>query len=124
LARDHLLVADAVLDGSDGAFGEGRRSRLDRGLGVHGLRRDDAEVAGGQLFRIAGRVDGADDVFGAREPKAAAVDGVDVLAREVVGPDLDIVQSSEVRREQRADRPAPDDADPHEYEASRAFTRR
>ena len=41
------------------------------------------------------------------------VDRVDVLAREVVRPDLDVVELREVRREQRPDRAAADDADPH-----------
>ena len=55
----------------------------------------------------------ADDVAGAGEPEAVRVDRVDVLPREVVGPDLDVVELRQVRREQRADRAAADDADPH-----------
>ena len=44
--------------------------------------------------------------------------------REVVGPDLDIVETREVRREERTDRSAADDADPHVYDASLALTSR
>src|SRR5207244_5965655 len=99
-------------------------SRADRSIRVHRLRRDDAEVTRGQLARVASRAHSSHDVPGAAEPQAVAVDRVNVLAREVVAPDLDLVELSEVRGKQRADRPAPDHADPHaEYDASRALIR-
>ena len=42
------------------------------------------------------------------------VDRVDVLLREVVRPDLDVVELRQARREERADGAAADDADPHD----------
>src|SRR5206468_7054556 len=63
------------------------------------------------------------DVPRAAQPEPVAVDRVDVVARQVVRPYLHVVELREVRREQRPDRPAADDADPHaEYAASRALT--
>ena len=58
------------------------------------------------------------------EALGPALDGVDVLFRLVVCPDLDVVQLREVRCEQRADRATTDDTHPHVYEASLALTRR
>ena len=52
------------------------------------------------------------------------VDGIDMVPGEVVRPDLDVVELGEVGGEERADGSAADDADPHEYEASRALTSR
>ena len=60
-----------------------------------------------------------DDVARARQPEAVRVDRVDVRLRDVVGPDLDVVELREVRREERAHRPAADDADPHFASAGR-----
>src|SRR4029079_8807390 len=48
----------------------------------------------------------------------------DVLAVAVVRPHLDVVERREVRREQRADRAAADDADLHCHDDSFAFTSR
>ena len=52
---DRLLVAEPVLDGGDAAVREGVRGRRDRRLGVHRLRRDDAEVARRELGGVARR---------------------------------------------------------------------
>ena len=68
---------------------------------------------GRQLARVGRRAHPPDDVAGAGEPQAVRVDRVDVLAREVVRPDLDVVELREVRREERPDGAAADDADPH-----------
>ena len=54
------------------------------------------------------------DLAGPREPQAVGVDRVHVRLREVVRPDLDILELREVRREQRSHRTASHDADPHE----------
>ena len=54
----------------------------DRSLGVHRLRRDDAEVARRELRRVGRRAQPADDVARAGEPQPVRVDRVDVLARE------------------------------------------
>jgi hypothetical protein len=54
-----------------------------------------------------------DDLAGAGEPQAVAVDRRDVELVEDERPDLDVVERGEVRREQRADRPTPNDADLH-----------
>ena len=54
-----------------------------------------------------------DDVSGAGEPQAAAVDRGDVQLVEVERPDLDVVEQRQVRREQRPDRPATHDRNPH-----------
>jgi hypothetical protein len=116
---DRLLVADAVLDGGDGAVREGVRGRGDRRGGVHRLRRDDAEVARGQRGRVARCTQAADELAGAGDPQAALVDGVDVLGGEVVRPDLDVVELCQARGEERADRAATDDADPHRRVPSR-----
>ena len=118
VAGEHLLVADPVLDGGDGAVGERVRGRGDRAVGVHRLGRDDAEVAGRQLGGVGGRAHLADDVARAGQAQPVAVDRVDVVAREVVGPDLDVVERAEIGREQRADGAAADDADLHSHEAS------
>ena len=53
------------------------------------------------------------DLAGPSEPRRR-VDRVHVRLREVVRPDLDILELREVRREQRSHRTASHDADPHE----------
>jgi hypothetical protein len=111
--RERLLVAEAVLDGGDAAAGEGVRRRRDRGFRVHRLRRHDAEVARRQLGGVARRAGVPDDVVRPREPQAVALDRVHVRLREVVRPDLDVVEQRQVRREQRPHRPASHDRDPH-----------
>ena len=113
VARDRLLVPKPVLDGRDAAVREGMGCGCDRRLGVHGLRRDDAEVARGQLGGVARRAGPADDVPGAREPQAAAVDRGDMELVQVERPHLDAVEQGEVRREQRPNRPTAHDRDPH-----------
>ena len=90
--RDRLLVPKPVLDGRDAAVREGMGCGCDRRLGVHGLRRDDAEVARGQLGGVARRAGPADDVPGAREPQAAAVDRRDMELVQVERPHLDAVE--------------------------------
>ena len=64
------------------------------------------------------------DLARAGEPQPVAVDRVDVRAVEVVRPDLDVVEPGQVRREQRPDGAAADDAHPHAYDSSLAFTSR
>ena len=113
VARDDLLVADAVLHGRDGAVRERVRGGRDRALRVHRLRRDDAEVARRKRRGVRGRREPADDVARPGEPQPVRVDRVDVRLRDVVRPDLDVVELREVRREQRPDCSAADDADPH-----------
>ena len=113
VAGERLLVADAVHDRRDGAVGERVRGRGDRRLGVHRLRRDDAELARRQLCRVARRMQPGVHLAGAREPQAVRVDRGDVRRGEVERPHLDVVERREVGREQRADCPAADDADPH-----------
>ena len=110
---DQLLVAGAVLDRRDRPVGEGVRRRRQRRARVHALRRDDPVVAGRQLGGVGGRPDAADQLGGAGEAQAALVDRSDVTLVEVVGPDLDVVELREVRREQRPDRAAANHADPH-----------
>src|SRR4029077_17493726 len=97
--------------------------RGDRGVGVHRLGGDDAEVATRDLAGVGRRAHRAADLAGAGQPEAVAVDRLDVVAREVVGPDLDVVEGAEVRGEQRPDSAAADDADPHQ-EPSFALIRR
>ena len=82
--------------------------------GVHRLRRDDPEVARRQLGGVRRRADWPTTSPAPESRSPSRVDRVDVLAREVVGPDLDVVELREVRREQRPDGAAADDADPHE----------
>ncbi len=67
---------------------------------------------GGSSDGVRRRANFSDNVPGAGEPEPVRVDRVDVLLREVVGPDLDVVELRQVRREQRPDRAAADDADP------------
>jgi len=55
MRREHLLVAEAVLHGRNRAARERVRGRPDRGLGVHRLRRHDAEVARGELPGVGRR---------------------------------------------------------------------
>ena len=69
---------------------------------------------GGSSCGVGRRAQPAEHLAGAGEPQPVRVDRVDVLARRVVRPDLDVVELREIRREQRADRAAADDADPHE----------
>jgi hypothetical protein len=64
--------------------------------------------------RIARRLQAGVDIAGAGEPQPVAVDRVDVRLEEVECPHLDVVEGGEVRREQRADRSAADDADSHD----------
>jgi len=54
-----------------------------------------------------------DDLAGAREPQAVAVDRRDVELVEVERPDLDVVEQREVRRKQRPHGTASNDRDPH-----------
>ena len=63
-----------------------------------------------------------DDLAGAYEAHAVGVDRVDVWLGDVVCPNLDVVELSEVRREERADGTAADDTDSHEYDASFPLT--
>src|SRR5207247_7378084 len=49
-----------------------------------------------------------------RESQPVRVDRLDVLPREVVGPDLDVVELREVGGEERADRAAADDTNPQD----------
>ena len=122
--RDRLLVPDPVLDGRDAARREGVRGLADRRLRVHRLRRDDPEVAGRQLRCVARRPHAPDDVARTAQTQAVEVDRVHVLAREVIGPHLDIAELREVGREEGSDGSAADDAHPHgEYDFSRALTR-
>jgi hypothetical protein len=86
---------------------------------MHCLRGDDAEVAGRDLVRGHGRVQPADDVSRTAQPKPFAVDRVHVLLRQIVGPHLHVIELREIGREQRADRAASDDADPHQAALSR-----
>ena len=60
----------------------------------------------------------------ARQPQAVRADRVDVRLREVEGPHLDVVERGEIGREQRPDRAAADDADPHGAVPSGADRRR
>ena len=121
---DRLLVPQAVLDGCHTPMRERGRCRFDRRLGVHRLRRDDSELAGRKLGRIRGRCQPPQRLTRTAEAKPIAVDRIDVLPEEVVGPDLDVLELSEVRGEERADRAAADHAHPHEYDASLAATSR
>ena len=89
------------------------RGRGDRRLGVHRLRRDDAEVARRDPGGVARPARTTDDVAGAGEPQAVAVHCRHVQLVEVERPDLDVVEQRQVRREQRPHRPTPHDADPH-----------
>jgi len=63
---------------------------------------------------VGRRGEPAEHVARAREPQAVRVDRVHVLARWVVGPELDVVELREVRGEQRADGTATDYAHLHE----------
>ena len=116
---EHLLVPDPVLDGRHPAAGERVRGRGDRRIRVHRLRRDDAEVARGQLPGV-GR-----SRAGARAPRPRPRAEPAALIASTCACDASYAHTStsssvrEVRREQRADRAAADDADPHHvYEAS------
>src|SRR5262249_41866440 len=84
----------------------------DRALRMHRLRRDDPELARRDRGRIGRRARVADDVAGTRQTRAVGVDRVDVLAREVVAPDLDLFEPGKIGGEKRTDRSAGDDADP------------
>ena len=70
---------------------------------------------GRQLVRARRRLHPPDELAGARDPQPVLVDRRDVRLVQVVGPDLDVVELRERRREQRPDRPAADDADPHRH---------
>ena len=113
LLRDRLLVSDPVLDGSHRPGCERVRGRRDRRGSVHRLCRNDPEFALRQLLRMSRRVHGAYNLGHAGEPQPLRVDRVDMVAREVVGPDLDIVELRQVCGEQGADGAASDNADPH-----------
>jgi hypothetical protein len=83
MLREHLLVADPVLHRADGAVRERGRGRLDRRGRVHALRRDDPEVAGGQLGGVRRRAELADDLACSGEAQPVLVDRRDVLAVEI-----------------------------------------
>src|SRR5581483_1364042 len=87
-------------------------------------RGDDPEVARRQLGRVGGRARPPEDLPGTRQPQTVAVGRVDVLAREVVRPHLDVAERREVRREQRTYGAAADDTDSDRQLASFAFTKR
>ena len=111
---NRLLVTQAVLDGRDASASERGRRRLDRGRRVHRLCRDNPEIARRQRGRVGGRLQPAQHIACAAEPKARTVDRLDVLPEEIVRPDLDVFELGEVGGEERADRPAAHDAHPHE----------
>src|SRR5204863_7828254 len=94
--------------------GERVRDGSRRIPGVHALRRDDPEVAAGELRRLGRRPDAADELARARESEAALVDRADVSRVEVVRPDLDAGELGQVRRKERPDGTAADHGDPHE----------
>ncbi len=75
---------------------------------------------GGSSAGVRGRPRVADHLPGAREPEPARVDRVHVVLRQVVRPHLDVVEQREIRREERPDGPAADDADPHRRTPPRA----
>ena len=77
---------------------------------------------GGNSWRTRRRAKKAGHVAGPGQAEPVAVDRLDVLAGEVVRPDVDIVEGRQVRREQRADRAAP--YDPNDHESSFALGRR
>ena len=111
---ERLLVAHAVHHGRDrAAVPEDVRGRGDRRTRVHGLRRDDPELAGRDRARVARRVRPPGDLARADEPEPVTRDRVDVRLVEVERPHLDVVQRREVCREQRPDGTAADHADPH-----------
>jgi hypothetical protein len=124
MGGDRFLVADPVLHRGDAAVRERRSGRRDRGRSVHRLGRDDAEVTGRQCGGVRHRARPADDVARAAQAQPVAVNRVDVVLREVVRPHLEVLERRQIRREERPDRAAAHDADPHEYEVSRAFTSR
>ena len=113
VVRDQLLVADPVLDGADRAVDERVRGRRHRRVGVHALDRDDAEVAGRELVRVARRAQVPDQIADTREPEPMLVDRVDVVSSEVVCPDLDVVELRQMRREEASYRATTDYADAH-----------
>ena len=90
---EHLLVADPVLHRRDAAVGEGVRGRRDRRRRCASpwWRRSRSRTAAARPRRSVARRR-PDDVAGAGQAQAVAVDRVDVLLREVVGPDLDVVE--------------------------------
>ena len=111
---ERLLVAHAVHHGRDrAAVPEDVRGRGDRRTGVHGLRRDDPELAGRDRARVARRVRPPGDLARADEPEPVTRDRVDVRLVEVERPHLDVVERREVCREQRPHGTAADHADPH-----------
>jgi hypothetical protein len=112
--RDRLLVPDPVLDRGHRPLREGVRGGRDRRLGVHRLGRDDPEATSRKLRGIRGGAHGPGDLACPRQPQAVSIDRLDVRAIEVEGPDLDVVELREVRREERAHCSASDDADLHE----------
>ncbi len=125
VARERLLVADAVHDRGHGTVGEGvrgrQRSRTRRASPWS--RRCRARTAAAPPGRSwhAGR---ACTSPAPRQPQAVRVDRVDVRLREIEGPHLDVVERGEIGREQRPDRAAADDADPHGAVPSGADGRR
>ena len=122
---EHLLVADPVLHGRDAAVGERVRGRGDRRrrCASPSSRRCRSRTAAARLrrsSRAAGRRTSPAPV--SRSPSRLIASTCSL--RQVVGPDLDVVERREVRREQRADRAAADDADLHCHDASFALISR
>ena len=111
---DRLLVADAVLHRRDAAVANAWAvASIAAPVCMHFVATIPKSQDGSSAASVVAR-SAADDVACAGEPQPVRVDRVDVGPVEVVGPDLDVVEPREVRREQRPDGAAADDRDPHE----------
>ena len=114
-ARDHLLVADPVLHRADRALAR-RRARSPRSPArcASPSSRRSRSSHGGQLGRRPrSRADGRRPRPAPESRSPLALIASTWSCAEVVRPHLDVVEQREVRREERPDGAAADDADPH-----------
>lgn len=118
---DNFFVANTVLHGAHGTvWAEDLSCLLDRRSGVRAFRGDDAEVARGDLRRIACRVETRGEVRSAADAKTARIYGLNVTFVYVIRMDLDILKPSEMRSKDTANRATTNDADFHAHAVLRA----
>src|SRR5205823_3242308 len=89
------------------------RRLLDGGARMQTLRGENAKIAGGDLLRIASRVQPYGEIRCAADPKSGVADRARMLFRHIVGMDLHTGEASEVCGKDTAQRATADNADFH-----------
>jgi hypothetical protein len=120
---ENLFVADAVLDGTDGAaFAKNMRALFNRAACVRAFRGYDAEVARRNLPRIGSRVQMGSKIGGTTDAETAFIDRARVISPDVVRMDFNVFEAGEMRSENAADGAAADDANLYAHAVFRAST--